>query len=136
MIRYLLDTNICIALIRQQNSAVQNRLVRCRPGTVGVSAITLAELEFGIGKSAQPARNRIALATFTAQLQVLPFGSEAALHYGDIRAILQRKGTPIGPLDTLIAAHARSVSAIVVTDNEREFRRVDGLEVENWIAGA
>ncbi len=133
MIRYILDTNICIALIRRRDQAVRGRLVNCAPGTVALSAVTLAELEFGIQKSMQTDRNRIALAAFTAQLKVLPFGANAAAHYGDIRALLQRAGTPIGPLDTMIAAHARSIGATVVTDNEREFRRVEGLEVENWL---
>ena len=133
MIRYLLDTNICIALIRH-NSSVRNHLLACAPGTVALSVITLSELEFGIQKSTQPDRNRIALAAFTAQLRVLPFGGEAAVHYGDIRAALQRAGTPIGPLDTLIAAHARSINASVVTNNAREFRRVDRLEIENWLS--
>ena len=130
----MLDTNICIALIRDHNSTVRSRLEACVPGSVALSVITLAELEFGIQKSTQPDRNRIALAAFTAQLRVLPFGSEAAVHYGDIRAALQRAGTPIGALDTLIAAHARSIQAIVVTNNEREFRRADQLNVENWLS--
>lgn len=133
MIRYILDTNICIALIRQRDLAIRERLVNCTPGTVALSAVTLAELEFGIQKSAQTDRNRIALAAFTAQLQVLPFGANAAAHYGDIRAVLQRAGIPIGPLDTMIAAHAQSIGATVVTNNEREFRRVEGLDVENWL---
>ncbi len=133
MIRCLLDTNICIALIRQRDLTVRERLVNCTPGTVAISAVTLAELEFGIQKSTQTDRNQIALAAFTAQLQVLPFGADAATHYGAIRAVLQRSGTPIGPLDTMIAAHARSIGAVVVTNNEREFRRVDGLQVENWL---
>jgi len=106
--------------------------VACAPGTVALSVITLSELEFRIQKSAQPDRNRIALAAFTAPLRVLPFAGEVAVHYGDIRAALQRTCIPIGPLDTLSAAHARTINAIIVTNNERESRREDQLDVENW----
>ena len=132
MIRYLLNTNIRIALIRH-NRSVRDRLVACAPGTAAFSVITLPELEFGIQESAQPDRNRIALAAFTAQLRVLPFAGQADFHYGDIRTALQRAGTSIGPLDTLIAAHARSINAISVTRNESKFRRMGRLETENWL---
>jgi tRNA(fMet)-specific endonuclease VapC len=131
--RYLLDTNICIALIRHRNTNVLKRLSTCAPGEAGISVITLAELEFGAEKSARPAQNRIALAAFCAPLEIFPYGESAASAYGAVRAKLESEGQPIGPLDTLIAAHGLSLDAIVVTNNEREFRRITDLNVENWI---
>lgn len=132
MIRHLLDTSICIHLIRGRGGAVLARLARCGTGSVGISAITLAELLYGTARSADPGRNRIALARFCAPLEILPFDRRAASAYGDVRAELEQLGHPIGPLDTLIAAHAVSLNAALVTRNEREFRRVEGLRVENW----
>lgn len=132
MIRFLLDTSICIELIRGRAPAAVGRLRRRKIGTVGISAITLAELRCGVAKSRDPERNTVALAHFCAPLEICAFDHEAAATYGDIRADLERAGTPIGPLDTLIAAHAVALKATVVTNNEREFRRVHGLRVENW----
>lgn len=133
MIRYLLDTSICIELIRGRSPGVLARLRRRKIGTVGISAVTLAELRYGVARSRDPARNTIALAHFCAPLEIRPFDHEAASSYGVIRAALERAGAPIGPLDTLIAAHAVALGVAVVTDNEREFRRVPGLRVENWL---
>lgn len=132
MIRYLLDTDTCVELIRGRNRRVLRRLRQCRIGEVGISCITLAELQYGVCKSADPERNHIALAEFCAPLEILPFDDDAANSYGRVRRALEKVGTPIGPLDTLIAAHGLSVDAVVVTNNEREFRRVDGLSIENW----
>lgn len=133
MIRYLLDRNICIELIRGRAPAVLVRLRRRKIGTIGISAITLAELRYGVAKSSDPPRNTIALAHFCAPLEISPFGPEACACYGVIRTQLERSGSPIGPLDTLIAAHAVSLRATVVTNNEREFRRVEGLRIKNWM---
>lgn len=133
MIRFLLDTNICIELIRGRAPAVLARLRRRKIGSIGISAITLAELRYGVARSSDPERNTIALAHFCAPLEICPFDHRAAATYGDIRADLERSGTPIGPLDTLIAAHTVALNAAVVTNNEREFRRVPGLRVENWM---
>ena len=134
MIRRLLDTSVCIELIRGRSSdALMARLRRLKVGTVGISAITLAELQYGVARSSDPDRNRIALAQFVAPLVVAPFDDPAASAYGRIRAELQRTGRPIGPLDMLIAAHALSLDAALVTGNQREFRRVPGLVVENWL---
>ncbi|HMQ16031.1 MAG TPA: type II toxin-antitoxin system VapC family toxin [Phycisphaerae bacterium] len=130
--RFLLDTNICIELVRGRAPAVVARLRRRKIGTIGISAITLAELRYGVAKSSDPARNTVALAHFCAPLEICPFDHEAAATYGDVRADLERAGTPIGPLDTLIAAHAVPLDVAVVTNNERELRRVPGLRVENW----
>jgi len=134
VIRRLLDTSVCIELIRGRSSdALMARLRRLKVGTVGISAITLAELQYGVARSSDPDRNRIALAQFVAPLVVAPFDDPAASAYGRIRAELQRTGRPIGPLDMLIAAHALSLDAALVTGNQREFRRVPGLVVENWL---
>jgi tRNA(fMet)-specific endonuclease VapC len=132
MIRYLLDTNACIELIRKRSQRVLSHLREHPVGSVGISSITLGELYSGVSRSADPERNRIALTHFCAPIALLPFDDRAAAAYGPVRANLERSGFPAGPLDTLIAAHALSLSAVLVTDNDREFRRVRGLEVENW----
>ena len=132
MIRYLLDTNACIELIRKRSAAVLRRLRACAVGEVALSSITLAELYYGVARSAFPERNLAALTEFCTPLALLPFDDRAAALYGQVRADLERSGHPAGPLDTLIASHALSVKATLVTDNEREFHRVKGLEVENW----
>ena len=135
MIRYLLDTNACIELIRKRSQRVLSQLRECSIGSVGLSSITLAELYYGVARSAAPDKNLIALTQFCAPLELLPFDDRAAAAYGRVRADLERSGFPAGPLDTLIAAHALSQSAILVTDNVREFRHVRGLQVENWARG-
>lgn len=132
MIDYLLDTNICIELIRGQSAKILKRLRKCRIGQVGISSITLAELEFGVAKSSNPQQNKLALMEFCAPLEILPFDDNAAVAYGQIRAALELKGKPIGPLDTLIAAHALALNAVLVTNNRREFDRVPKLHIENW----
>ena len=101
-------------------------------GEVGVSSVTAAELFYGAEKSAVPEQNREALSRFLLPLEVLAFGDEAAAAYGRVRAALEKAGTPIGPLDALIAAHAVSLGVTLVTNNTREFSRVPGLEVEDW----
>lgn len=101
-------------------------------GDVGISAITLAELEHGVEKSARPEQNRIALTQFCAPLEILPFDDASASAYGRIRAALEKKGQVIGPMDLLIAAHALTAAHTLVTSNEKELRRVKGLRVENW----
>ena len=112
------------------------RLRDTKPGEVGVSSITLSELEFGIAKSAQPIRNGIALFKFLAPLEIIPYGEGAAKEYGWIRMELERSGRRIRDLDMLIAAHALSLDCSLVTNNEREFRRVPSLRVENWTNGS
>lgn len=133
MIRYLFDTDICIEVIRGRGSAVLEKLKRLELGDLGISTITLSELEFGAWKSANPERNRAAIATFCAPLVLRTFDETAASIYGSVRAHLERAGTVIGPLDMLIAAHALAEDAILVTNNEREFRRAPNLVVENWL---
>jgi len=133
MIRYLLDTNICIYIIKQHPKQVIEHLRTLLVGDVAISAITLAELEYGAAKSSRPEQNREALIAFTAPLEVLPFDDDASLHYGEIRADLERSGMVIGAMDMLIAAHARSRSLKLVTNNSREFQRIHGLDIENWV---
>ena len=130
--KWLLDTNVCIAVIRQRPESALRRLRGKQVGQVGLSTITLAELEFGAAKSQQPARARAALREVLLPLEVVPFDEAAADAYGTVRAVMEKKGRPIGPLDTLIAAHALALGTVLVTNNTREFRRVPGLSVEDW----
>jgi tRNA(fMet)-specific endonuclease VapC len=129
---YLLDTNICIYIIKQKPQIVFDKFKKIALGNIGISSISVAELFFGVMKSANIEKNSIALEQFLLPLEIIDFDSSAAIEYGEIRAILERKGTPIGSLDMLIAAHAKSQALIVVTNNEKEFNRVEGLKVENW----
>ena len=130
--RYMLDTNACIALIKRKPAAALRRFAALIPGDVGVSSITLAELRYGVAKSAAVEKNAEALAEFLVPLEIADFGTDAAEAYGRVRAGLEKAGTPIGPLDTQIGAHAVSLGAILVTNNAREFRRIPGLKVEDW----
>ena len=133
MIKYLLDTSVCIYVIRKRPVRVLARLRRKRLSEVGISTITLSELEYGVAKSLRPEANKLALIEFLAPIEVLPYDDMAAERYGRIRAFHERQGRPIGSMDMLIAAHALSLDCILVTNNEAEFRRVPGLKIENWI---
>lgn len=128
----MLDTNICIYLIKQKPMGVVERLKRYEPGDVAISAISVAELTYEVCRSNRPDQNRTALAEFLLPLEVVAFGEGASDHYGDIRSHLEKAGNIIGSMDLLIAAHARSLSLTLITNNLREFRRVPGLRVENW----
>jgi len=119
-------------MIKKKPEAVLTRLRSATSEGVSISAITLAELEHGVALSAYPEKNADALAQFLTLIDILPFDAKAAAHYGSIRANLQRKGTLIGQMDLLIAAHARAYKLIAVTNNVREFARVEGLIVEDW----
>jgi tRNA(fMet)-specific endonuclease VapC len=132
--RYLLDTDTCIYLINAQRARVAANFARIAPGDVAISAIVAAELAFGIVKSGS-SRNRERLEVFLSPLTIVAFDLAAAIVYGDLRAALERRGTPIGPLDMLIASHALALKLVLVTNNEREFKRVPGLRVENWVRG-
>ena len=131
--RYLLDTNICIQVIRRKPSELLSRLTALPVGDVGMSTITVAELHVGVQKSRDPARNAEALTMFLLSLEIAAFDYAAAEAYGRIRAALESSGTPIGPLETLIAGHAVSLNTTLVTDNVAEFSRVPGLQIENWL---
>jgi tRNA(fMet)-specific endonuclease VapC len=131
--KYLLDTNICIYLIKQRPESAIRELMKQEIGDVGVSTITVAELFVGAAKSQARERSLAALEQFLAPLVIADFDVSAATLYGGVRVELESKGTPIGSFDTLIAAHALSLHATLVTNNEREFRRVPGLTVVNWV---
>ena len=132
MLRYMLDTNICIYTIKNHPAQLRD-LFNQHSDQLSISSITLAELFFGAEKSSQTERNLKNIEGFSARLEVLPFSDTAALHYGQIRAELERTGTPIGPYDLMIAGHARSEGLVLVTNNTREFERVSGLRLENWV---
>lgn len=131
--RYMLDTNICIALIKRKPPKALRRFDRLTAGDVGISAITLAELRYGVAKSQNQERNRQALEEFLLPLEIADFDESAAAAYGTVRADLENAGRPIGPLDTQIGAHAQSLGAVLVTNNTAEFRRIKGLKIENWL---
>ncbi|OGA11394.1 MAG: hypothetical protein A3D95_13925 [Betaproteobacteria bacterium RIFCSPHIGHO2_12_FULL_69_13] len=130
--KYLLDTDTCIYLINERPKGVLGRFRRHEVGDIGVSTVTVSELAYGVAKTGS-ARNRAALDAFLLPLEIAAYGLAAALRYGDVRADLAKRGRPIGPLDTMIAAHALSLGVTLVTNNEREFGRVKGLTVENWV---
>ena len=134
MIAFLLDTNMCNYLIKRQPAQTLVRLQSLDISTVGISSITLSELEYGVSKSSKSEQNKMALVEFLAPLEILPYDDAAAANYGPLRAFLESQGTPIGPLDTLIAAHALALGCTLVTNNVREFSRVPSLAVENWAA--
>lgn len=130
--RYMLDTNICIYAIKHKPEKVFQRLQALDPEDVCVSSVTYAELVHGVEKSAAVEKNRLALLTLLANIEILDFDVNAADCYGKIRADLEKKGTPIGPLDMMIAGHAQSLGYTVVTNNVKEFSRVKNLKIENW----
>ncbi|HTF84416.1 MAG TPA: tRNA(fMet)-specific endonuclease VapC [Cellvibrio sp.] len=132
MLKYMLDTNIVIYVIKRRPLEVRETFNR-HAGQLSISAITLAELLHGAEKSAKPEHNLRQVEEFVSRLEVLEYGIKAAAHYGDIRADLERKGTPIGVNDLHIAGHARSEGLILVTNNLREFERVEALRLENWL---
>lgn len=131
-LRYLLDTTICIFIIKNKPAAVRERFDRLRVGEVGISAITEAELRFGAEKSQRLTDNLAAILDFTSQMVVLPFGTHQTAVYGEIRAELSGQGKPIGALDFLIAAAALAQGLTLVTNNTGEFERVPGLHLEDW----
>lgn len=131
--KYLLDTNICIELIRKKSDKLVKQLTDLRVGDVGVSTITVAELQFGALKSRDPEQNLLALEQFLFPLAIADFGYDAAAAYGQLRAQLERKGMSIGSMDLLIAAHALSLDLTLVTNNTKEFARVPNLSLEDWV---
>ncbi len=130
--RYLLDTNICIYIIRDKPIEVRSKFERIKPGEAAISVVTFGELHFGAAKSRKRQSTLALLQELTAIVPVLELPEEAGIQYGAIRASLETKGQPIGNSDLWIAAHAKSAGMILVTNNEREFTRIAGLEIENW----
>lgn len=131
--KYMLDTSICIYLIKQHPANMLKKFTTLKVGDVCMSSITLAELVYGIEKSHYPEKNKAALDEFILPLNIMSFDEDAAAYYGKIRRYLEEKGTPIGSLDTMIAAHALCLDIILVTNNTHEFCRVPHLMIENWV---
>jgi len=129
----MLDTSTCIYIIKKKPTDVLERFRQTRISQVGISSITLSELEYGVAKSSKPEQNQIALAQFLAPLEILSYGDEAAQQYGRLQAFLENQGTHIGSLDMLIAAHALSIGCTLVTNNEKEFGRISNLKIDNWL---
>ena len=130
--KYMLDTNICIYTIKHKPDTVIQNFLLHDPEEMCISAVTYAELMHGVEKSRAADKNRIALSLFLSPLTILDFSVRAAEEYGKIRAELERRGMPIGPMDLLIAGHARAERLVLVTNNTKEFLRVEGLAAENW----
>ena len=133
MLRYMLDTNVCIRVLRDRPPSARQRF-NLEAEALCISTVAQTELLHGAARSARPVHNRTEVDRFAARLEVLPFDAAAADHAADIRAALEKKGQPIGGYDVLIAGHARSRGLIVVTGNLGEFGRVDGLRYEDWLS--
>ena len=133
--KVMLDTNTCIAIIRQKPPQALQRFNDYQVGDIGISWVTLAELEFGVAKSEHQAKNQTALDEFVLPLEIAEPDREAARVYGRVRAMLEKKGTPIGSLDTMIGAHALSLGVTLATNNTSEFARIKGLNVVDWLEG-
>lgn len=129
---YLLDTNICIYVINHKPAQVFERFRQFQLGELAISSITASELAFGVEKSGSM-RNNQALNKFLAPLEILPYNEQAIWHYAQLRHQLQSSGQLIGSLDMLIAAHALALDCALVTNNTKEFERIDGLKLENWV---
>ncbi len=130
--KYMLDTNICIYIIKKKRRKVLETLKTLDIGDVCISTITLAELEYGVKKSQQKEKNKIALINFLTPIEILSFSDSAAVIFGEIRASLEKEGQIIGAYDLLIAAHALSENLILITNNAGEFSRIPGLSLQNW----
>ena len=128
----MLDTDICIYIIKRKPKSALERLEMLQPGQLTMSAITFAELMNGAKKSQHIESNISKLNELAELIEIYPFDQKAAVFYGDVRSALEKKGKTIGSNDLLIAAHALSLNLILVTNNEKEFKRVDGLKIENW----
>lgn len=131
--KYLLDTNICIYIIKKKPEEVIKRFLKMKPDSIAISSITVSELYYGVAKSSKPNENTIALEQFILPLTVINYNKEDSISYGKLRAKLEQKGKLIGAMDMLIAAQALNRDLILVTNNEREFKKVEGLSVENWV---
>jgi tRNA(fMet)-specific endonuclease VapC len=130
--KFMLDTNTCIYIIKRKPPQIINRFKLTDISQICISSITLSELVYGVSKSSRPDQNQLALTQFIAPLEILPYDDEAAQHYGELRVHLEKQGTPIGSLDMLIAAHALSLSCMLITNNEKEFKRIPKLKIDNW----
>ena len=131
--KYMLDTNICIYLIKQQPKEVVEKFQGIALGEIAISSVTVAEMMYGVGKSLYKEKNKTALEAFLAPLEVVDFDFASAQQYGEVRAYLEKIGKPIGAYDLMIAAQALSLGLVLVTNNEQEFQRIPDLFVENWV---
>lgn len=130
---FMFDTNICIYIIRKHPAKILKKVRQYSISDLAISVLSVCELEYGASKSSNPEKNRQTLIEFLAPFEICPFTEQAASHYGDIRAHVEKGGRPIGAMDLLIAAHARSLSLTLVTNDLKEFERVPGLKTENWV---
>jgi len=130
--KYLIDTNICIYIINKRPVEVIKKFKQFEPGEIGISTITVSELRHGVAKSAHRNKNEARLEEFLAPLEILTYDQTAAKVYGEIRFQLEKRGQSIGPLDLLIAAHALSLDLVLITNNDKEFKRIKQLKIENW----
>jgi len=131
--KFMLDTNTCIYIIKRKPPNVIERFRQTEISQIGISSITLSELLYGVSRSSKPDQNKIALMQFVTPLEILPYDDEAAQYYGDLRTHLEKQGTPIGSLDMLIAAHALSIACTLITNNEKEFIRIPNMKIDNWV---
>jgi tRNA(fMet)-specific endonuclease VapC len=134
--KLMLDTNICIAIIKQRPKGILQKFSAYQVGDICISSITLAKLRYGVAKSLYQEQNQVALDAFILPLEVAAFDHATALFYGGLRSTLEKQGTPIGPLDTMIGAHALSLNLTLITNNTKEFNRIPGLKVLDWINDA
>ena len=130
---YMLDTNICIYIIKQKPKSVIDKFKKMKNANICISSITYSELLYGAEKSSNIAKNLLALTMFLSNIEILSYDENASIDYGIIRSKLEKQGKIIGPLDMLIAAHAKSLNITLVSNNLKEFERVDGLRLENWV---
>jgi len=132
LIKYLIDTNICIYIMNKRPIGIIHKFKQFEVGEIGVSTITVSELQYGVVKSKNRKLNKQRVEDFLSPLEIIPYDEIAANTYGDIRNKLEKRGESIGPLDMLIAAHALSRNLVLITNNEKEFKRVKNLKVKNW----
>jgi len=130
--KYMLDTNICIYIIKEKPKKVLDKFQTCNIGDICISMVTFAELQYGVEKSQYKDKNQTALASFLGPIEILPFEQNAAIKYGSIRADLENQGRIIGAYDLMIGAHAIAENLILVTNNTKEFKRITDLSLENW----
>lgn len=133
MIKYLIDTNICIYIMNKRPIGIIHKFKLFDVGEIGVSTITVSELHYGVSKSKNRRLNKQRIDEFLSPLEILPYDEIAATVYGDIRVQLEKRGEIIGPLDLLIAAHTLSRDLVLISNNEKEFKRVNNLKIENWV---
>lgn len=130
---FMLDTNTCIYIIKKHPPSVLKHFEKPQLGDICISSVTFAELLYGVEKSQHRQKNKAALEEFILPLEILCFDEDAASHYGSLRTYLERKGTPIGAMDLMIAAHAQAMQSVLVTNNKKEFLRIPDLKMEDWV---